>query len=238
MVQTMRAFYELGLRVHSICYNLTNIFGGGCLDHDVPLTRAGHRLVEEIHELGMLLDVGGHTGERTSLDAIAISSGVPVGCTHTNVAALNPNPRAVSDRLFEALAETGGVIGVTAISDFQKRSPENYRQHGPRSPQATLDDHLDQYDYLKRLVGVDHIGLGPDFVWGWGEVFDHDPSVSIAFPSEALGEGRPQLVRDFEDISKLPNLIAGLEGRGWTESELDQLLGGNWLRVYEQVWGS
>jgi len=238
MRASLRGYYELGLRIQGICYNVTNVFGGGNLDPKVPLTRAGSRLVEEIHKLKLVLDVGGHTGEQTSLDAIKISSGVPIVCTHSNMAALVPNPRAISDRLCEAIAGTGGVIGITAISDFQKRSYMNYKQHGASSPQATLDDHMDQYDHLKRLVGVDHIGLGPDFVWGWGQDFIHQAADSLTFPPDAMGDGVPKLVRDFEDISKLPNLIKGLQGRGWTEAELDKLLGLNWLRVYKQVWGA
>lgn len=237
MENTLRSYYELGYRIFGICYNVTNVFGGGCLDPDVPLTDLGKRYVETIHELGMILDVGGHTGEQTSLDALAISAGVPVVCTHTNVAALVPNMRATSDRVFEAIAETGGVVGVTAISDFQKRSPLNYREHGAVSPQATLDEHLDQYDYLKRLIGVDHVGLGPDFVWGWGRNFDHDHDRSISFPAHALSNGNPILVENFENISELPNVVDGLRRRGWTQAELDKLLGGNWLRVYRQVWG-
>lgn len=238
MRAAMRGYYELGNRIQGICYNVTNIFGGGNLDPRVPLTRAGVRLVEEIHKLKLVLDVGGHTGEQTSLDAIKISKGVPVVCTHTNIAALVPNIRAISDRLIEAIAGTGGVIGITAISDFQKRSHLNYKEHGAASPQAKLDDHMDQYDHLKRLVGVDHIGLGPDFVWGWGHKYVHSGADSLTFPPEAMGDGTPKLVRDFEDISKLPNLIKGLKGRGWTEAELDKFLGLNWLRVYKQVWGA
>jgi membrane dipeptidase len=234
----LQNYYDLGLRIHGICYNVANIFGGGCMDPAVPLTRAGRWLVEAIHKRRLLLDVGGHTGEQTSLDALAMSSGVPVVCTHTNVAALNPNPRASSDRVFEAIAKTGGVVGVTAISDFHVRSRNTYKAHGPVSPQATLDIHLDQYDYLKKLIGVDHIGLGPDFVWGWGETFNSQPDVSVAFPPEALSSGPAVTVKDFENISKLPNLIAGLKRRGWSEPELDKLLGGNWLRVYEKAWGA
>ncbi len=233
----LRGYYELGLRIQGICYNVTNVFGGGSLDPKVPLTRAGQRLVEEIHKLNLLLDVGGHTGEQTSLDAIKISSGVPVVCTHSNMAALVPNPRAISDRLCKAIAGTGGVIGITAISDFQMRSPSNFKSHGSSSPQATLDDHMDQHDHLKRLVGVDHIGLGPDFVWGWGQNFVHKAADSLTFPPDTMSDGVPKLVRDYEDISKLPNLIKGLQGRGWSEAELDKLLGLNWLRVYKQVWG-
>lgn len=235
----VRAFYELGMRTLGICYNVANIFGGGCLDPQTPLTRVGRRLVETIHDLDIILDVGGHTGEQTSLDAIAISQGVPVVCTHTNVAALTPNVRATTDRVFEAIASTGGVIGLTAISDFQMRSRDNYKSHGPRSPQASLDVHLDQYDYLKRLVGADAVALGPDFVWGWGDDFDQSNEHSITFPPESLSDGGPVLmVEGFENISKLANLENGLRKRGWKQDELDKLLGGNWIRVYRQVWGA
>jgi membrane dipeptidase len=233
----LRQYYDMGLRIHGICYNVANIFGGGCLDPTVPLTRPGRWLVEQIHKLGILLDVGGHTGEQTSLDALAISVGVPVVCTHTNAAALNPNLRATSDRVLEAIAKTGGMVGVTAISDFHTRNRSNYQAHGNVSPQATLDRHLDQYDYLRKLIGVDHLGLGPDFVWGWGETFNSQPEKSVTFPAEALSEGPAVTVKDFENISKLPNLIGGLRQRSWSEPDLDKLLGGNWLRVYERVWG-
>jgi len=234
----LKAHYDLGMRIQGLCYNVANVFGAGCVEPESPLTRAGRRLVEEIHAMRILLDVGGHTGERTSLDALAISSGVPVVCTHTNVAALNPNIRATSDRVLEAIARTGGVVGVTAISDFHVRSVRTYQAHGPVSPQATLDLHLDQYDYLKRLIGVDHIGLGPDFVWGWGESYDHHAERSIAFPPEALSDGPAVTVKDFEDISKLPNLVRGLRSRGWSSAELDKVMGENWLRVYERAWGA
>jgi membrane dipeptidase len=234
----LRAAYALGLRILGICYQATNIFGGGALDPHVPLTRPGRMLVEKIHELGILLDVGGHTAERTSLDAIEMSKGVPVVCTHTNVAALNDNMRAVSDKLIEAIAKTGGVVGVTAISDFQMRNADNASSHGPVSPQATLDVHLDQYDYIRKLVGEDHVGLGPDFVWGWGDTFVLNPESSLTFPPEALSVAPPVMtVKGFEDISKLPNLVKGLQERGWSEEQLDKLLGLNWLRVYEKVWG-
>jgi len=237
MEGAMRAYYEMGLRIQGLCYNVTNIFGGGCLEPESPLTGEGERYVETIHKLGIILDVGGHTGEQTSLDALAISAGVPVVCTHTNAAGLVPNPRASSDRVLETIAGTGGVVGITAISDFQMRSRENYRKHGPRSPRASLDVHLDQYDYLKALIGVDHIGMGPDFFWG-SEAYEHQTGNSITFPDYVLSNGTVQTVKGFEDISMVPNLAAGLRGRGWTEEELGKVMGGNWLRVYEQVWGS
>lgn len=238
VVAGLRAYYELGLRTHGICYNVANVFGGGCMDPEVPLTQAGRRLVEEIHKSRIVLDVGGHTGERTSLDAIALSSGVPVVCTHTNVRTLNPNIRAVSDRVMEAIAGTGGVLGISAISDFLVRNPVSAKQHGRRSPRAQLPVYLDQLDYVRKRVGADHVALGPDFVWGWGESYDHKPEDSMTFPPEALSAGPAVTVEGFANISELPNVTAGLKARGWSESDLDKFLGGNWLRVYERVWGA
>ena len=137
----LRAYYEMGLRFCGINYNVVNIFGGGCLEPQIGLTRAGRRLVEEIHKLRIILDVGGHTGEQTSLDALDISTGVPVICSHTNVRALNDNPRCTSDRVIEAIAKTGGVIGLTAFNDFHART--RHDAHVPRTPQVGLEKHLD-----------------------------------------------------------------------------------------------
>jgi membrane dipeptidase len=235
MVKVLHEHKGMGLGLLGLCYNTTNVFGSGCLDHNVPLTRAGQRLVAAIHENRIILDVGGHTGERTSLDALERSKGVPVVCTHTNFARLNANARAIPDRLAEAIAATGGVIGITAVSAFHTRNAGNVAE-APR--QATLDQHLDQYDYGKRLVGADHLGLGPDFIVDSVDNLEMDPEDSVAFPAESMGPGKQTTVAGFENISKLPNLIAGLKQRGWTQSELDKLLGANWLRVYAGVWGS
>ncbi|HDZ25819.1 MAG TPA: twin-arginine translocation signal domain-containing protein [Candidatus Aminicenantes bacterium] len=232
----LRAQYEAGLRIQGICYNLNNLFGGGCMDHKVPLTRAGRRLVEEIHRLNIILDIGGHTGEQTSLDAIAMSKGVPVVNTHTNPAALCANPRNISDRLAVAIAKTGGVIGISTISDFHNLDATTIPPNGAKIEQATLNMHLDHYDYFKKLVGVDHVGMGTDLIVGSHS--DEKPWISVTFPPDASGPGVILPVKDFESLDQLPNLIRGLKGRGWSASELDKVLGANWLRVYERVWGA
>jgi membrane dipeptidase len=237
LIQTLEAYHGLGLRIMGICYNTNNVFGGGILNPESPLTRSGHRLVEETHKLNIILDVGGHTGERTSLDAIEMSQGIPVICTHTNMAGLMPNVRAASDRLCEAVAATGGVVGLTAFSDFIIRSKDNYKAHGKTSPQATLNQHLDQYDYLKRLVGIDHMALGTDFNGGAGSTYFVKTEDSAIYTPDMLSDGFPRLVQGFQSLSELGNVISGLEKRGWTQEELAKLLGGNWMRVYSKVWG-
>jgi membrane dipeptidase len=232
-VYALRAYYELGLRVVGISYNVANVFGGGCLKPDIGLTRAGQKLVEEIHKQGIVLDVGGHTSEKCSFEALAISKGVPIICSHTNVAALNNNARCMSDRLIEAIAETGGVIGLTAFNDFHARTAKD--AHIARTPQVGLEKHLDQYDYIRKLVGVDHVGLGPDFVEGRGL---QPPLNREVLPAEVYSDLPWLYVKGYENISELPNLTRGLIQRGWSTKEIHKMLGENWLRVYSQVWGA
>ncbi len=232
----LRAYYQLGLRILGIAYNVANWFGAGNLEPHIGLTRAGTRLVEEIHQLGILLDVGGHTGEQTSLDAIAMSAGLPAICSHTNVAAITDNPRCISDRLIEAIAKTGGVIGLTAISDFILRSRRD--AHIRRTPQATLEQYLDQFEYIRRLVGVDHVGLGPDFVEGGFWRFVERERNLVLYPPEMGGEWPFTYAKGFENITELPNVTRGLIQRAWSTGEIRKVLGENWLRVYEKGWGA
>jgi len=232
----LQRLHAVGLRVQGLCYNVSDVFGSGCLAPTGPLSRAGRRLVEEIHHARVVLDVGGHTGEQTSLDAIAMSSGVPIVCSHTNFAALNPNRRCISNRLAESIARTGGLIGLTAVSDFLVRNASTARTHGPTSPQAKLDTLLDQFDHGRRLVGAEHLAIGPDFRWGQGTTAV-DPTDTVTFTPDELSAGPLRDVLGFEHIGELPNLVAGLKGRGWRDSDLDQVLGGSWLRVWQRVWG-
>jgi membrane dipeptidase len=231
----LRAYYQLGLRILGIAYNMTNAFGSGNIEPHIGLTKAGRLLVEEIHGLGMVLDVGGHTGEQTTLDAIAISAGLPVISSHTNVKSLNDNPRCVSDRVIDAIAATGGVIGINAERDFVMRNRGNADL--PEAPLATLDRHLDEYDYLRKRVGVDHVGLGPDFVEGISLVIGDNVN-RVVWPREMNSDGPLKYVTGFEDISKLPSVTRGLIARGWSTAEIRKALGENWLRVYQRVWGS
>lgn len=228
---SLRAFHEIGLRQVGLCYNVANAFGSGCLEPEGPLTRAGRRLVEEMHSLGIILDVGGHTGERTTLDAIAISDGVPVICSHTNIAAIANNYRCISDRVIDAIAGTGGVIGITAVNDFHVRGRGNT---GP-TPHVGIEEHVDQYDYIKSRVGVDHVGMGTDFVGGMAIPYGGGINAEIITTDMVSEPWR--FIRGFESIAELPNLIDGLRRRGWTDEEVRKAMGANWLRVYQQVWG-
>lgn len=229
----LRGYYQVGLRIQGIAYNLPNAFGSGNFYPYMTLTDAGHQLVEQIHKLDMILDVGGHTGEQTSLDAIALAPEVPVICSHTNVASIADNPRCVSDRLIDAIARTGGVIGLTAVNDFHVR--RRGQLDVAHSPRVGIDAYVDQMDYLKKRVGIDHIGIGPDFVEGRGidyEAANRSTSINRAI----ISDGPWLYLKGFENISELPNVIRRMEERGWSAGDIDKVMGTNWLRVYEKVW--
>jgi membrane dipeptidase len=235
-VQNLRAYRQLGLRIASIAYNNANIFGGGCLDPDVPLTRLGKKYVEAVHQHRIVLDVCGHTGERTSFDAIQISKGVPIICSHTNARALNDNPRNVSDRLIEAIAGTGGVVGLTSVSDFYMRSTKDADVKA--SPQASLDKLFEHFEHVKKLVGVDHIGLGPDFMTGRVDLDQMGGLDRERWPADVYSDWPWYMVKGFETIVELPKVTQGLLDRGWSAADVRKVLGENWLRVYEKVWGA
>lgn len=232
----LRAWYELGLRIANLQYNLANQFGGGCLDPKVPLTVQGTYLVRQMQDMGILVDCGGHTGEQTSLDIIRIARR-PVVCTHSNVLALNDNPRNTSDRVIDGIAKSGGVFGVTAMDCFMTWSRKDAPRAvtGPFPPRATVSRYVDEFDYLKRLVGIDHIGLGPDFI---NDVETIDTANSIEFPPEMTHNQFPtlQLIEGFESVSDIGNVRAEMERRGYTADEIAKVFGGNWMRVYGEAW--
>jgi membrane dipeptidase len=231
---SLRAYYQMGLRVSGIAYNVSNIFGGGCLEPTVGLTKMGHRLVEEIHKLNIVLDIGAHTSEQTSFDAIAISKGVPVICSHTNMAALFAHPRCISDRLIEAISATGGVIGITAVNFFLGHPTRTSDVN--QLPRVGVDAYVDQLEYVRKLVGIDHVAFGPDFGQGRAAVWAMRNRVVL--PPDVFGEGFLVYARDFENPSQFPNVTRSLIQRGWSSAEIRKVLGENWLRVYKQVWGA
>lgn len=143
-------FYGMGQRVSQLTYNGPNRIGHGCIDsNDRGLTPFGDAIIQAMNEAGMIIDVS-HAGDRTTLEAFE-SSSRPVLVTHSNCRALVPHPRCKPDDVIKAMAQTGGVIGITSINAFVHRNRR-----------ATLEDALDHFQHAARLVGVEHVGLGSD----------------------------------------------------------------------------
>jgi membrane dipeptidase len=223
--------HRAGLRVVNFAYNLANQFGGGCLDDEVGLTRSGVYLQTALEEAGILIDTGGHTGRRTALD-MAHRARKPLICSHGNVRALNPNARNLHDDVMRAIADTGGVIGVAAAEALLLQNAANTgRATGP----ATLDRLCEEFDYMRDLVGIDHVGLGPDFVHG--KHMPYGLGRSMIFPPDMIAPQDPlRFVAGFESIDKIGNVRSALARRGWSDVEIRKVMGQNWLRVYRAAW--
>ncbi|HEY3813620.1 MAG TPA: membrane dipeptidase [Caulobacteraceae bacterium] len=223
--------YKGGLRVLNFCYNLANQFGGGCLEPDIPLTASGRYLQDAMEAMGILVDTAGHTGRRTALD-VTKRAKKPVICSHANVRALNPNPRCLSDDVIKAIADTGGVMGVTASEDLMQR---NAKTAGQPLPRCTLARYADEFDYVRNLVGADHVGAGPDFVYG--KTMPEGLGRSMIFPPDMVIPQNPlRYAVGFEDPSQFQNLPAELKRRGWPDGDIKKVMGQNWLRVYRAVF--
>jgi membrane dipeptidase len=218
----LSVFHELGVRIVQLAYNRRTWAGDGCTERtNCGLSLFGVRLVETLNRLRMLVDCS-HTGERTTLDAIEVSS-APVIISHTNVRSLCDNPRCIRDVVIDAIAAKGGVIGLTSFSYFLIKEG-----------QATLDHYLDHIDYLVRRVGVDHVAVGLDLTEG--RVYE-PPLDPILYKPEAYPPLPWQYARGLESVAEIANVTRGLVERGYAAEDIRKILGGNWIRVYREVLG-
>ena len=159
------------------------------------LSSLGRRVVGEMNQLGMLIDLS-HTSDATAREVLQISN-KPVLFTHSNVRALVPNERNVPNSILKELQKNRGVIMLSFVPSFVHNG----------SGRARLSEVADHFDYVKKLIGVEHIGVGGDF--------------------DGISKGPIGL----EDVSKYPYLFAELFRRGWTEEELAAVASENLLRV-------
>ncbi len=218
-VDVLRALYRLGLRALGLTWNFRNELADGAAEQRSGggLTRAGVKVVQELNRLGMLVDVS-HLSDAGVRQVLELSE-APVIASHSNARAVCEHPRNLPDWAIEGIARSGGVIGVAVYGDFVD----------PEAP--TLDRLVDHVDHLRRLVGIDHIALGPDFT-------DYiEGGVSAATLAAGIYSHPGRYVDGLETISKLPAFTAALLARGYREPEIAQILGGNYLRVCRTVLG-
>lgn len=219
-------YWRLGVRVVQLTYNQRGPVGDGCEEPaDAGLSAFGHRVVGELNRLGMLVDVS-HTGERTSLDAVAASS-APVVASHSNPAALHASARNISDELIRALAGTGGLVGINGFSAFL----------GGDRP--GVDRFVDHITHVADLVGVEHVALGLDYTVRDAPRELYDQYVRDGIWSAATYPPPPWSFPDgLDTAAEFPNLTDRLLERGFGEADVRAVLGENWLRVFDAVWSS
>lgn len=233
----VQAFHEAGLRMMLLVYSADNQLGGGCLDRtDAGLSLLGQRVVEECNRVGIVLDLS-HTGRRTTLEIIDHSAH-PCVWTHSNCAALVPNPRNVDDEQILACIARGGVVGLVSWG------PLVMKPNTTRRP--TLNDFIDHIDHVAQLAGnAEHIGMGTDISIGTYPLHEHDPFGAPAYPvfTQQYNEhvtadirARERNVEGFDDYAQIVDVADRLLARGYSERDVRGILGENFLRVFEEVW--
>ena len=249
-IENVQRYYDMGVRYMSPAWSVSTSWAGSSGD-DVGATRGlndfGKQVVGEMNRLGMMVDVS-HVSDKTFWDIVNTST-KPVVATHSGCRAITNVPRNLTDDMIVALAKTGGVVNVifypehiepgwsekkkkvdAEIAPLVERASaaeqgnvaqkklardrvraEEYLKRLPPVSVSRIADHI---DHIVQLVGIDHVGIGSDF------------------------DGVQAVPADMKSVADLPNLTQELLRRGYPEDAIDKILGGNMLRVMEEIESS
>lgn len=235
-LENLQHFYNRGIRYITLTHSESNHIADSSYDlrrQWKGLSPFGKELIKAMNETGVMIDIS-HVSDDAFYQAVVLSK-VPVIASHSSLRAFVPGfERNMDDTMIKALAKNGGVIQINFGSAFVvsaanqwglqrdgafKASGQTdkdaftaeYKKKHPY-PFASLEKVLDHIDYVKKLVGVDYVGIGSDF--------------------DGVGDSLPEQLKD---VSMYPNLIRGLLERGYTEQEIEKILSGNTLRVWRAV---
>jgi membrane dipeptidase len=219
-------FFGLGQRAAQLTYNSRNLIGNGSTERrDDGISDFGVAIVEEMNRVGMAIDVS-HCGDQTTLDAFEIST-QPVLITHSNVRALvDGHPRCKSDDAIRAVGRAGSVMGITGVRNFVTAQEP-----------TTVDSVIDHFDYVRRLIGVEHVGVGSDM-----DLDGYDDLEPEALERLKANYKDTYRFRDRIDIEGLDHpkrmfdLTEGLIRRQYSDVEIKAILGGNFVRVLTEIW--
>ena len=222
-----------GVMTVQLTYNNRNLAGDGALEPaNAGLSKLGRATIERVEKEKLLLDLS-HGGARTMAEAAAHAKR-PLVISHTGARAVTDHPRNTADDTIKAVADKGGVVGVYFMPFL--------RTDG----KARGEDLIAHVEHVARIAGEDHVGIGTDNGvlptlldaetkakmdrWQQRRI-----DAGIASPGEAIGVY--PLVEDYNSVDRYRRFVADLEKRGWSQSRLEKLMGGNFLRVYKEAWG-
>ena len=205
-IESLRTIYRLGTRSLTLTHFPRNELGDGSgADSGSHLTDFGLEVIAEMNRLGMIVDIS-HLNETGFWDVVEHTK-VPILATHSNCKALCSHHRNLTDDQIKALVEKGGVMNLSFCGGFIK---EGVGFDPEAVKKVTINDWLDHLDHAVELVGTNYIGLGSDLDGGCG------------FP-------------ELNDVTRFPYLTEGMVSRGYSDRDIEKILGGNDLRVFKKV---
>jgi membrane dipeptidase len=219
--------FGYGQRVSQLSYNFRSLVADGAFEpRDAGISEYGAKVIERMNKVGMAVDLG-HASDRTKLEACEISK-APLILSHGNCRALNPGaPRTVTDEAIRSLAKRGGVMGITCIAFMVKGSEP-----------VTVDDVVEQFNHVRDLVGIEHVGIGSD-----AGIESNDlgaPEVLAKMLSKADPRyhvhGTHEVVAGLEGQQRTYELTAAFVRHGYTDEHIRMVLGKNWQRVLHEIW--
>jgi membrane dipeptidase len=220
--------YGFGVRSMGIAYSEANALGSGLREsRDGGLTEFGRQVVQRMNKLGILIDAA-HCGNQTTLDIIAASE-QPIVISHAGARSLWNTRRLKPDNVLEALAAKGGVLGIEAAP--HTTLTENHPRHD-------IESCMEHFEYAVRLIGIDHVGFGPDTMFG-DHVGLHHAYAALFSIAQILGGKQYEEVKyvdGLENPADFHNIIRWLVRHGYADEDIAKVMGGNALRVLKQVW--
>jgi membrane dipeptidase len=213
-LSSLRMFYKLGVRSFAPTWNVRNELGEGVRERNngAGLTKFGIEVIKECQRLAMLVDVSHLSGP--GVDDILDIAVQPIVASHSNSAALFDHPRNLTDERIKRIAKTGGVVGMHFAPAYIDPKLN------------TIDRLVDHIDHIVGLVGIEHVGIGPDFVKSDGP----------RSPREALYGGvHSRFIEECAEIDELRTLTRALIKRGYSEQDISKIYGQNFLRVLKQI---
>ena len=216
-------FYQLGVRWMLLAYNKNNKLAGGCMDEDQGLTAYGRQIIDEMERVGMVLCCS-HVGYRTAREAMEYSRN-PVIFSHSNPSAVFHHVRNIPDDLMIACASRGGVVNINGVGMFLGKDASG-------RPDNSTETFLRHVDYAAQLIGPEHVGIGLDYVFDLCELDEYVKKNGAKFPAH---------IRDLEaytqvEPERFPDIAEGLLRLGYSEAQVQGILGHNNLRIAQAVW--
>ena len=219
-------FHALGQRISQLTYNSRNLIGNGSTERrDEGISDFGVAMIDQMNKVGMAIDTS-HCGDRTTLDAFELSK-KPVLITHSNARALAPgHPRCKSDDAIRAVGKAGSVMGITGVRNFVKNSEP-----------TTIEDVINHFDHVKKLIGPQHLAVGSDMDLDGYDDLDAAMNRQLRAQYKDTYAFREKIdIEGLDHPKRMFDLTDGLIRRGYTDPEIRGILGGNFVRVLTEIW--